>query len=307
MLPHNFSNASVLVIGDAMLDRYWFGEVERISPEAPVPIVRVTSEEYRLGGAANVALNVAALGSSATLLSIVGADAAAEQLKVLLDQSGVTSALKTDPHIDTTVKLRVSGRAQQLLRIDFEKRPHEAALSSLMDDFRDTAHSFGSVICSDYGKGGLTQVAQMIAIARNKALPILIDPKGDDFSVYEGATVLTPNRAELARVVGQWSSDDDMSSRAQTLRNDLNLQALLVTRSEEGMSLFDAQGHFRIQTLAREVFDVTGAGDTVIGTLGALLAIGVPLREAVPIANKAAGIVVGKFGTATASPEEIFT
>ena len=289
-----------------MLDRYWFGDVDRISPEAPVPIVRVTSEEYRLGGAANVALNIAKLGAAATLMSIVGDDEAAGQLRVLLTENGVRSVLRTDPHIDTTVKLRVSGRAQQLLRIDFEKHPQEAALSSLMEDFRELVHRFGAVVFSDYAKGGLAQIAPMIAVAREQSIPILIDPKGDDFSAYAGANVLTPNRAELARVVGQWSSDEDMADRAQALRRDLDLGALLVTRSEEGMSLFDSLGHLRIPTQAREVFDVTGAGDTVIGTLGALLATGMQLRKAVPIANKAAGIVVGKFGTATASPEEVF-
>jgi D-glycero-beta-D-manno-heptose-7-phosphate kinase len=306
MLQSQINSASVLVVGDAMLDRYWFGDVQRISPEAPVPIVHVTSEEYRLGGAANVALNVASLGAHAMLMSIVGADEASKQLKALLDHHGVESILKSDAQIDTTVKLRVSGRAQQLLRIDFEKRPREAALSSLMTDFRKLLPRFGAVVFSDYGKGALAQIAAMIRIGLDAGLPVLVDPKGADFSPYAGATILTPNRTELARVVGEWRDNEDMAARAQSLRAELGLCALLVTRSEEGMSLFDDEGHLRIPTQAREVFDVTGAGDTVIGTLGALVATGMPLREAVPIANTAAGIVVGKFGTATASPGEVF-
>jgi len=303
--PAAVMRSNVLVVGDPMLDRYWFGDVDRISPEAPVPIVRVTREEFRLGGAANVALNIATLGAQVTLMGFVGDDEPAARLSGLLQSNGVTSALKTDQYIDTTVKLRVSGRAQQLIRIDFEKRPHETALSSLMADYRTVVEGFNAVIFSDYAKGGLALIEQMIAIGRSASLPILVDPKGDDFSAYRGATVLTPNRSELARVVGQWRDEADLCERAQKLRADLDLGALLVTRSEEGMSLFDEEGHLRIPTEAREVFDVTGAGDTVIGTLGTLLAIGMPLREAVPIANKAGGIVVGKFGTGTVTLREI--
>lgn len=289
-----------------MLDRYWFGSVERISPEAPVPVVAVNREEYRLGGAANVALNAASLGGRAALLSVVGDDEPAERIKSMLGDAGIEALLKQVPSLQTTVKLRVSGRAQQLIRIDFEARPDHEVLAAMNDLFTAQAANFGSVIFSDYGKGGLTHVATMLETALGLGKPVLIDPKGSDYHCYRGATVITPNRAELALVVGQWNSESDLEKRAQSLRETLNLDALLVTRSEEGMSLFDAQGHLRVPTRAREVYDVTGAGDTVIATLGILLAAGASLRDAVPIANEAASIVVGKFGTAHVTAEELF-
>ncbi len=296
----------VLVVGDAMLDRYWFGAVERISPEAPVPVVRIEREEERLGGAANVALNVHSLGAGATLLTVVGADEAARTLKTLLASAGVATLLGTDPKLRTIVKLRVIGRSQQLLRVDFENQPDHEVLAGMLNSFECALPTHDAVLFSDYGKGGLTHIPRMIALAREHGRPVLIDPKGSDYSRYAGATVITPNRAELAQVVGPWASEAQLVERAQNLRQSLRLEGVLLTRSEEGMSLFDAEGHAQVPALAREVFDVTGAGDTVIATLAAMLACGQTLRQTLPIANRAGGIVVGKFGTASVSYEELF-
>ncbi len=298
--------AQVLVVGDAMLDRYWFGAVDRISPEAPVPVVRVNREEERLGGAANVALNVKTLGTQATLLTVVGDDEPARKLRKLLEQHGVTALLGSDPQLFTIVKLRVIGRSQQLLRVDFENQPDHEVLSTMLADYGRVLGAHQAVLFSDYGKGGLEHIPKMIAQARAAGKPVLVDPKGSDYARYRGASVITPNRAELAQVVGTWNSEAQLLERAQRLREELGLDALLLTRSEEGMSLFDATGHVQVPAQAREVFDVTGAGDTVIATLAAMLACGMSLRDALPIANRAGGIVVGKFGTATVSYEELF-
>jgi rfaE bifunctional protein kinase chain/domain len=296
----------VLVVGDAMLDRYWFGAVERISPEAPVPVVRVNREEERLGGAANVALNVKTLGAQATLLTVVGDDEPARKLRQLLEQQGVTALLGSDPKLYTIVKLRVIGRSQQLIRVDFENQPEHEVLSGMLADYERVLPDHGAVLFSDYGKGGLTHIPRMIELARSANKPVLVDPKGSDYSRYAGATVITPNRAELAQVIGPWSSESQLHERAQALREAHGLDALLLTRSEDGMSLFDAAGHLQVPAQAREVFDVTGAGDTVIATQAAMLGAGLSLREAMPIANRAGGIVVGKFGTASVSYEELF-
>ncbi|MES2228270.1 MAG: D-glycero-beta-D-manno-heptose-7-phosphate kinase [Pseudomonadota bacterium] len=296
----------VLVVGDAMLDRYWFGAVDRISPEAPVPVVRVDREEERLGGAANVALNVKSLGAQATLLTVVGDDEPARKLRRLLEQHGVAALLGSDPQLYTIVKLRVIGRSQQLIRIDFENQPDHEVLAGMLTDFERVLPDHDAVLFSDYGKGGLTHIPRMIELARAARKPVLIDPKGSDYSRYAGATVITPNRAELAQVIGAWSSEAQLHERAQALREAHRLDALLLTRSEDGMSLFDAQGHVQVPAQAREVFDVTGAGDTVIATLAAMLGAGLSLREAMSIANRAGGIVVGKFGTASVSHEELF-
>ncbi len=300
------ARARVLVVGDAMLDRYWFGAVDRISPEAPVPVVRVNREEERLGGAANVALNVKTLGAQATLLTVVGDDEPARTLKKLLERQGVTALLGSDPQLYTIVKLRVIGRSQQLIRIDFENQPDHEVLAAMLDDYERALPEHDAVLFSDYGKGGLTHIPRMIELARAAGKPVLIDPKGSDYGRYAGATVITPNRAELAQVIGPWSSEAQLHERAQKLRTEHRLEGLLLTRSEEGMSLFDAAGHAQVPAQAREVFDVTGAGDTVIATLAAMLACGHSLREAMPVANRAGGIVVGKFGTASVSYEELF-
>jgi rfaE bifunctional protein kinase chain/domain len=298
--------ARVLVVGDAMLDRYWFGAVDRISPEAPVPVVRIDREEERLGGAANVALNVKSLGAQTTLLTVVGTDEPARRLRALLEQHGVTALLGSDAQLSTIVKLRVIGRAQQLLRIDFESQPDHEVLASLLVDYEQALPAHDAVLFSDYGKGGLAHIAKMIGLARAAGKPVLVDPKGSDYSRYAGATVITPNRAELAQVIGAWSSAAQLEGLAERLRGELGLEGLLVTRSEEGMSLFDAAGHVQVPAAAREVFDVTGAGDTVIATLAAMLAAGLGLRDALPIANRAGGVVVGKFGTASLSYDELF-
>ena len=295
----------VLVVGDVMLDRYWYGAVDRISPEAPVPVVRVTREEERLGGCGNVAFNVVSLGAKASLLSVVGDDDNGQRLRRLLDASGIQTHLGSDPQLQTTVKLRIIGRQQQLLRADFESEPRSEVLASQTRQFHTLLPQHQAVLFSDYGKGGLTHIADMIAAARAAKLPVLVDPKGSDFSRYAQATVITPNRAELQQVVGRWHDEAHLLQLAQTLRQDLKLDALLLTRSEEGMSLFDAQGVLHVPAVAREVFDVTGAGDTVIATLASLMGAGISMREALPWANKAGGIVVGKFGTASVTFQEL--
>jgi rfaE bifunctional protein kinase chain/domain len=310
MTRERLASARVLVVGDAMLDRYWFGAVDRISPEAPVPVVRVTREEERLGGAANVALNVKTLGAQATLLTVVGDDEPAGKLRGLLEQHGVTALLGSDAKLYTIVKLRVIGRAQQLIRVDFENQPDHEVLAGMLSDYERVLPEHDAVLFSDYGKGGLTHIPRMIELARSMGKPVLIDPKGTDYSRYAGATVITPNRAELAQVIGTWNSEAQLHERAQALRREHRLDALLLTRSEDGMSLFDGDprngGHSHVPAQAREVFDVTGAGDTVIATLAAMLACGLGLREAMPLANRAGGIVVGKFGTASVGYEELF-
>jgi rfaE bifunctional protein kinase chain/domain len=300
------AKASVLVVGDVMLDRYWYGAVDRISPEAPVPVIRVTREEERMGGAANVAYNIVTLGAQAALLSVVGEDEASHKLEALVSATGIRPYFGRDAQMRTTVKLRAIGRQQQLLRLDFESQPEHETLASQSAQFTALLPAHGAVLFSDYGKGGLAHVEQMVAGARAAGRPVLIDPKGSDYSRYRNATVITPNRAELQQVVGTWRNEDDLRDRAQRLREELALQAILVTRSEEGMTLFDADGQAHVSAQAREVFDVTGAGDTVIATMAALVAAGSTLRDAMPLANKAGAIVVGKFGTATASYEELF-
>ncbi|RJX65607.1 D-glycero-beta-D-manno-heptose-7-phosphate kinase [Tsuneonella suprasediminis] len=297
----------ILIAGDVMLDRYWFGDVERISPEAPVPVVHVTREEYRLGGAGNVALNVASLGAQAALMSIIGEDDAAARLRALLHDAGIEPLLESDPTLPTTVKLRVSGRAQQLIRLDFEHAPGTHVLDRKLARFRTLLDRFDAVLLSDYGKGSLAHVQAMIALAREAGKPVLIDPKGGDYTHYRGATVITPNRAEFELAAGRCDSEAELEQRAETMRRDLALDAVLVTRSHEGMSLFDNEGHLRVPAAAREVFDVTGAGDTVIATLATLIASGMPLRDAVGIANRAAGIVVGRFGTTAIAYEDLFS
>ena len=301
-----FERAHVLVVGDAMLDRYWFGAVERISPEAPVPVVRVNREEERLGGAANVALNVKAVGAGATLLTVVGDDEPAGRLRRLLAERGVRSLLGSDPKLHTIVKLRVIGRAQQLIRLDFESQPDHEVLALMLSDYERVLPEHDAVLFSDYGKGGLTHIPRMIELARQAGKPVLIDPKGSDYARYAGATVITPNREELAQVIGAWSSEAQLHERAQALRRAQGFDAILLTRSGEGISLFDDAGHVQVPAMAREVFDVTGAGDTVIAVLSVLLACGVDLRTALPVVNRAGGIVVGKFGAAHASFEELF-
>ena len=288
-----------------MLDRYWFGEVSRISPEAPVPVVHVSRTEERPGGAANVARNAAALGARVSLLSVAGKDEAGDSLARLLRNENVNVVLHRDEGLDTTIKLRVIGRQQQLLRIDFETQPSHEVLLNKLADFEKMLADAEVVILSDYGKGGLTHIKQMIELANLAGKPVLVDPKGDDYARYRCATLLTPNRGEFREVAGSWKSEEELAQKAQQLRRELGLQALLVTRSEEGMTLYREEGAVHEHALAREVYDVSGAGDTVIAALGVMLASGAGMPEAVRIANLAAGIVVGKLGTAVVSREEL--
>lgn len=304
--PPNTSSARILVAGDVMLDRYWFGEVNRISPEAPVPIVRVEHRDARLGGAANVARNAAALGAQVGLLGVVGDDEAGREVAQLLRDSKVASHLQCDLATPTIIKLRVIGRQQQLLRVDFEEAPSDTVLRDKLSQFNALLDNYDVIVLSDYAKGSLVNVAAMIEIAVAAGKYVLVDPKGDDFMPYRGAHMLTPNKNELKRIVGSWRDEAELTVKAQNLRAQLGLQALLLTRSEEGMSLYQADSVSHIQTVAREVFDVSGAGDTVIASLAVMLGSKASLQQAVEVANRAGGIVVGKLGTATVSYAELF-
>ena len=290
----------LLVGGDSMLDRYWFGDTNRISPEAPVPVVRIVKNEDRLGGAANVALNIAELGASATLMSVIGNDDAGKSLQSLLAAAHIDDLSAVDNSVRTTVKLRVLARRQQLVRIDFEDHPAGEVLAALMATFETKIADFDALVLSDYGKGGLDHIVHMIAAAKKAGVPVLIDPKGSDYSRYRGATLITP------LVVGNWTTEAELIEKAQNLRRKLDLTALLLTRSEEGMTLFTDKGEFNVPAQAREVFDVSGAGDTSIAVTAAMIAAGLDLKEAVRIANQAGGIVVGKLGTASVTYEELF-
>ncbi len=306
MNAEQLAQSRVLIVGDVMLDRYWFGSTDRISPEAPVPVVRVQRDEDRVGGAANVALNAAMLGAQATLLSVVGADEPGRKLVTLLVDTPIRNAMRQDPTLKTTVKLRVVSRQQQLIRLDFEQKPDHEVLAAMMERYEQELTFHDVVLLSDYGKGGLEHLDQMMNLARTQGKTILVDPKGRDYSRYAGATLLTPNRAELAQVVGDWSSEQDLTARAQGLRKKLSLKALLLTRSEEGMSLYTETGELHIPTEAKEVYDVSGAGDTVIATVAVMLGAGLSMEDAVRTANRAAGIVVGKLGTASVTPKELW-
>lgn len=302
----DFSRARLLVVGDLMLDRYWFGDVQRISPEAPVPVVRVTRTDERLGGAANVAFNAAALGVHATLVGAVGDDEPGRRIESLARERGIDLRVARDPQLATTIKLRVIGRQQQLLRVDFEQAPGAQALAQTFDAARDAMGRADVVVLSDYGKGVLAQIDRIVALARAAGRIVIADPKGDDYARYRGVTVLTPNRGELRQVVGAWRDEADLAERAQALRRSLDVRHLLLTRSEEGMTLFSEDGVLNVPAQAREVYDVSGAGDTVVAVLASMLAAGRPIAEAVGLANRAAGIVVGKLGTAAVTPQELF-
>jgi rfaE bifunctional protein kinase chain/domain len=295
----------ILVVGDVMLDEYWFGDVQRISPEAPVPVVRVERSDERPGGAANVARNIVALGAQATLLSVVGADAAADRLRSVLDGAQVLHRLQADPHIRTTVKLRVIGQQQQMLRIDFEDKPSPDALDAKKLEFERVLDAADLVVFSDYRKGALDHVDELIALVRAKGKPVLVDPKGDTYARYAGATAITPNRKELADVKGNWASFDDMVAKASALRDELGVEALLLTMSEQGMLLVQKDGVQHKPANAREVFDVSGAGDTVIAALAVMMGIGVDWSHALDFANAAAGLVVAKLGTSAVDFDEV--
>jgi rfaE bifunctional protein kinase chain/domain len=296
----------VLVVGDVMLDRYWFGEVSRISPEAPVPVLLWQGERELPGGAANVARNCVALGAETRLLSVVGRDEAGRKLAKLLAREGVDARLHRDPSIRTIQKLRVIGqRRHQLLRIDFETPPSAEVLGSKLADFRKALPDCDVVLLSDYGKGGLAHIATMIREGRKAGKQVLVDPKGDDYSRYRGATLVTPNLAELREVVGRWTNEKDLAQRANGLRDKLKLDALLLTQGEEGMNLYLKNKNLKIRAEKREVSDVTGAGDTVIAALAVSLAGGESLEAAARLANRAGGIKVTKFGAAVVTRAEL--
>ncbi|HEY0878526.1 MAG TPA: D-glycero-beta-D-manno-heptose-7-phosphate kinase [Zeimonas sp.] len=301
----DFRAARVLVAGDLMLDRYWFGDVSRISPEAPVPVVRVTRAEERLGGAANVAFNAAVLGVHTTLVGVVGDDEPGTRIEALAAGCGITLRAARDAQVPTTIKLRVIGRNQQLLRVDFEQAPGEPMLARTTESVRAALPSCSVLVLSDYGKGALARIDTLIALAREANRTVIVDPKGDDYTRYAGATLLTPNRAELREVVGSWRDEADLRARAQALRESLRVRYLLLTRSEEGMTLFSSEGALDVPAQAREVYDVSGAGDTVVAVLASTIAAGGAIDEAVRLANRAAGIVVGKLGTAAATLQEL--
>jgi D-beta-D-heptose 7-phosphate kinase/D-beta-D-heptose 1-phosphate adenosyltransferase len=305
LLIPDFSNTHVVVAGDVMLDKYLFGTTSRISPEAPVPIVHVQQADDRPGGAANVAVNLAALGATTRLIGVVGKDSAADSLESILEARGIECDFHRADDRPTTTKTRVQSRGQQLIRLDQE---NVAVLSddSILDSLKAAIDNAGAVILSDYGKGALTDVTRMIAACRDAGVPTLVDPKGSDFSKYRGASLITPNQSEFEAVAGVCNSDEELVSRGNDLLAELQLDALLITRSEKGMLLLETGSEpLFLSTQAREVFDVTGAGDTVIATLAAVIASGQELSSAAALANIAAGLVVRKIGVATVTPSEI--
>lgn len=300
------SHSRVLVVGDVMLDRYWFGDVGRISPEAPVPVVQVMRSEDRLGGAANVARNIVSLGGRCSLLGLLGDDDAGICVQQMLRADGIHDRTRRDPARQTVVKLRVLGRQQQLLRIDFDARAGEQAAPYSEEALHSLIRQHDLVVLSDYAKGGLGDPRQVIAAAVQQGRPVLVDPKGEDFSRYAGATMITPNLSELRLIVGSWRDEEELAAKAQALRLSLCIESLLLTRSADGMSLFDASGSRHFPAQAREVFDVSGAGDTAMAVLALLLATGINIDTSIALANRAAGLVVAKLGTATIAYEELF-
>ena len=300
------SQVRLLVVGDVMLDRYWFGDVGRISPEAPVPVVQVMRSEDRLGGAANVARNIVSLGGQCSVLGLVGDDDAGHCVQQMLAAAGIRDLTRRGAARQTVVKLRVLGRQQQLLRIDFDAQPGEPAQICHEDELHRLIRTHDLVVLSDYAKGGFGDPRQVIAAAAQQQRPVLVDPKGDDFSRYAGATMITPNLSELRLVVGSWRDEDELAAKAQALRMSLCIESLLLTRSAEGMSLFDASGSRHFSAQAREVFDVSGAGDTAMAVLALLLATGIHIDTSIALANRAAGMAVAKLGTATIGYDELF-
>ena len=302
------ATARVLVAGDVMLDQYWMGGVDRISPEAPVPIVTVNESEVRLGGAGNVARNITSLGGSCTLIGIIGNDDAGRSVTELANQSGINAIFQSEADSKTTVKLRVVSKNQQLLRADFEGKPGKRVLVDMLMHFRNHVENNDAVVLSDYGKGGLANIEEMISITSQANKPVLIDPKGNDFSRYRGATLITPNLAEFESVAGKVNSTDDLSDKAAGVIQDCDLGALLVTLSDKGMMLFERnKSPLHVPARSREVYDVSGAGDTVIGIMAMVLAANLDKSVGLEIANSAAGVVISKFGTTTATRTELIS
>lgn len=301
-----FSQSRVLVLGDLMLDRYWHGPTSRISPEAPVPVVKITDIEERAGGAGNVALNIASLGGNVDILGLVGNDEPAQALQSMLTQAGATCSFQQIDSLPTITKLRILSRNQQLIRLDFEESFGDQDTSELQNTYFEKVANAGAVILSDYDKGALTDPQSLIKAAREANTPVLVDPKGTDFSIYKGATLITPNLSEFEAVVGECIDEADLVKKGLQLIDDVDLQALLVTRSEKGMTLLQkGQAPLHLPAHAREVYDVTGAGDTVISVLASALASGSSIENATRLSNIASGIVVGKLGTATVNLAEL--
>lgn len=302
----SFENAKVLVVGDLMLDRYWHGPTERISPEAPVPVVHVSKIEERPGGAGNVALNIAVLGAQSTVLGLTGDDDAANALEKNLQSAGVNTSFIRLKDNATVTKLRIMSRHQQLIRLDFEDGFVGQDLSAMETEFSKLLDTHDVVVCSDYGKGCLRNVQTLIALCKEKNIPVLVDPKGSDFEKYAGASLITPNLSEFEVVAGECADEKVLADKAEQLCKQYRLDALLVTRSEHGMTLVDTKTETsHMPTRAREVYDVTGAGDTVISTLAASLAAGETLQSSTALANLAAGLVVAKSGTASVTVDEL--
>ena len=301
-----FQAIRVLVVGDIMLDRYWFGDVDRISPEAPVPVVLVNEVEERMGGAGNVAANITALGGSATLVCVTGNDTASGELETLAHSNNISAQLIRDSKMPTCIKQRVISRNQQLIRADFEGRPGEQQISELHKLVSELLTDHDVMILSDYGKGSLAQSEKLINIARNAGIPVLVDPKGSDFSCYQGASLITPNFKELELVAGRIENDAAMQAAAASLIDKHTLGGILVTLSERGMMLFRDQAKLiHSPARSREVYDVSGAGDTVIAVMALCLGAGYNDESTLQIANSAAGVVVSKLGTASANREEV--
>ncbi|NMH59078.1 bifunctional D-glycero-beta-D-manno-heptose-7-phosphate kinase/D-glycero-beta-D-manno-heptose 1-phosphate adenylyltransferase HldE [Alteromonas ponticola] len=305
MILPDFSQARILIVGDIMLDRYWKGGTSRISPEAPVPVVNIHEVEDRPGGAANVAINAASLGAEVTLLGLCGEDENAQLLQARLESYGVQCCFLPIAGFDTITKLRVLSRNQQLLRMDFEKSFAQVDKSELANQFSTQLSQADLVVFSDYNKGALSDVSQLIKLAKAQQKTIVVDPKGSDFFKYQDASVLTPNMAELEAIVGHVEDESQLHHKATELRDKLAIDNLLVTRSEKGMSLFNTGTPFHLPAKAREVYDVTGAGDTVVSTLSVALACGQSVQQACVLANIAASIVVGKLGTSVITPTEL--
>ncbi|MGI9316807.1 MAG: D-glycero-beta-D-manno-heptose-7-phosphate kinase [bacterium] len=303
---HSITQSNVLVVGDIMLDRYWFGDVERISPEAPVPIVSVSNRQERMGGAGNVALNVASLGGKCTLLGIVGNDDAGSSIEQTAGKAGIEHVFTVDAEAPTSIKQRIISQNQQLLRADFEGEPSADSVASLVQCVQQKLNDHDVLVLSDYGKGSLKSIEQIIESALKYEIPVFVDPKGDNFLRYSGATMITPNLKEFELVGGKTSDDQDLENKAKEVIDRFNLKQLLVTLSDKGMRLFqDSAPTIHSPARSREVYDVSGAGDTVIAVMAMCLAASETPETAMRIANSAAGIVVSKLGTATATMEEL--
>jgi len=305
-LKEQLQQKKILVVGDIMLDRYWFGETNRISPEAPVPIIKIQKYEDRLGGAANVARNIANLGVQTSILGCIGIDEAGLRIKTLLTEDCVNAYLQEDSEYTSILKLRVLARKQQMLRLDFEEKLPQNLLQRIEKGFAQLISQYNLVVFSDYDKGCLESCENLITIAKQNNIPILVDPKGRSFTKYKGSTILTPNLKELSEVVGGWQNEEELNIKAQNLREQLQLEALLVTKSEQGMTLYTNTTIQNFHSQIQEVSDVSGAGDTVIATLASLMSVTNDIFISTEYANKAGGIVVGKLGTSSIEYNELF-